>query len=99
MTGLHSPRVRLPVLLACLALMLASMLLASTGISEARPSPDAASSRLADNTRSGGAPAYNDPQQLSITFLRQLKYPGSDITIEQKLAPGVNYNRYPRSTI
>ncbi len=31
---------------------------------------------------------------LSISYLRQQKYPGSDIVIEQTLAPGANYDRY-----
>jgi uncharacterized protein len=31
---------------------------------------------------------------LSIEYLRERVYPGSDITIEQTLAPGSNYNRY-----
>ena len=31
---------------------------------------------------------------LSIDYLRKQKYPGSDIIIEETLAPGSNYNRY-----
>ncbi len=31
---------------------------------------------------------------LTIEYLRQRDYPGSDITIEQTLAPGANYSRY-----
>lgn len=31
---------------------------------------------------------------LTIDYLRQRNFPGSDITIEQTLAPGSNYNRY-----
>ncbi len=34
------------------------------------------------------------PNPLQIDYLRQLDYPGSDITIEQTLAPGSNYIRY-----
>lgn len=34
---------------------------------------------------------------LMIEYLRQQSYPGSEITIEQQLAPGVNYNRYVAS--
>ena len=34
------------------------------------------------------------PNPLSIEFMRKQAYPGSDIVIEQTLAPGANYNRY-----
>jgi len=34
------------------------------------------------------------PNPLSIEFMRQQSYPGSDIVIEQTLAPGVNYGQY-----
>jgi dienelactone hydrolase len=34
------------------------------------------------------------PNPLSIEFMRKQDYPGSDITIEQTLAPGANYNQY-----
>ncbi len=34
------------------------------------------------------------PHPLSIAALRGREYPGSDIVIEQTLAPGVNYNQY-----
>ena len=34
------------------------------------------------------------PFPLTFEYLRQQKYPGSEITIEQTLAPGVNYQRY-----
>ena len=84
MTGLHHPRGRLPVLLACLVLMLVT-----AGVGEARPSPDAVSSASADTIST-----HDRPQELSITYLRQQQYPGSEIYIEQKLAPGVNYYRY-----
>ncbi len=84
MTGLHLPRGRLPVLLACLVLMLAS-----AGVSEARPSPDVARSPSADSTIS-----HDRPEQLSITFLRSQKYPGSNLVVEQTLPSGINYHRY-----
>ena len=35
-----------------------------------------------------------DGEKLTIDYLREQKYPGSDIAIEQTLDPGVNYNRY-----
>jgi dipeptidyl aminopeptidase/acylaminoacyl peptidase len=34
------------------------------------------------------------PNPLSIEFMRKQPYPGSDIVIEQTLAPGANYSRY-----
>lgn len=34
------------------------------------------------------------PHPLTIEYLREQEYPGSEITIEQTLAPGSNYNRY-----
>jgi dienelactone hydrolase len=84
MTGLHLPRGRLPALLACLVFMLVT-----SGVSEARPSLDAVQSPAADI-----AVAHDSPHGLSITYLRQQKYPGSDIEIEQKLKPGPNYFQF-----
>jgi dipeptidyl aminopeptidase/acylaminoacyl peptidase len=34
------------------------------------------------------------PNPLSIEFMRKQDYPGSDIVVEQTLAPGANYNQY-----
>ena len=31
---------------------------------------------------------------LMVEYMRQQEYPGSDLVIEEVLAPGVNYNRY-----
>ncbi len=39
-------------------------------------------------------PSPTPLNSLSISYLRQRSYPGSDITIEQTLTPGSNYNRY-----
>ncbi len=39
-------------------------------------------------------PTSVPPNPLQIEYLRQRDYPGSDITIEQTLAPGANYNQY-----
>lgn len=38
--------------------------------------------------------AAEEPHRLSIEYLRQQTYPGSDIVIEQKLNAGSNYDRY-----
>ena len=34
------------------------------------------------------------PNPLSVEFMRRQRYPGSDIVVEQTLAPGANYNQY-----
>jgi uncharacterized protein len=36
----------------------------------------------------------NEPNQLSIEYMREQEYPGSDIVIEQTLPDGSNYSRY-----
>jgi dipeptidyl aminopeptidase/acylaminoacyl peptidase len=36
----------------------------------------------------------NEPNPLSIEYMRKQEYPGSDIVIEQTLPDGVNYSRY-----
>lgn len=41
-----------------------------------------------------GGPGEQEPHPLSIEALRKGEYPGSNITIEQTLAPGSNYQRY-----
>lgn len=46
---------------------------------------------ITSNTRNS-TPYSNDP--LSIAYQRVKKYPGSKITIEQTLEPGVNYQQY-----
>jgi dipeptidyl aminopeptidase/acylaminoacyl peptidase len=35
-----------------------------------------------------------DGEKLTLNYLREQKYPGSDIVIEETLDPGVNYDRY-----
>ena len=37
------------------------------------------------------------PNPLSVPYIREQAYPGSDIVIEQKLQPGANYQRYRAS--
>jgi dipeptidyl aminopeptidase/acylaminoacyl peptidase len=39
-------------------------------------------------------PTPEPPNPLSIEYMRKQVYPGSDIVIEQTLAPGANYNQY-----
>lgn len=41
-----------------------------------------------------GGLEIKNPHVLSIDYLRQIDYPGSDIVIEQTLTPGSNYQRY-----
>jgi dienelactone hydrolase len=38
-----------------------------------------------------------DPERLTIDYLRSLEFPGSELVIEQELAPGSNYQRYVAS--
>ncbi len=38
--------------------------------------------------------ALDEMHPLMVEYMRQQTYPGSDIVIEEVLAPGVNYNRY-----
>ena len=52
--------------------------------------PKSAPSSLSSNT-SG---LTNKPNSLSIEYMRNQEYPGSDITIEQTLPSGSNYSRY-----
>ena len=39
-------------------------------------------------------PSSTPPHPLTIEYLRQGDYPGSEIVIEEILKPGLNYNRY-----
>ncbi len=41
-----------------------------------------------------GQPQAQDTNPLQISAMRQKKYPGSQITVEQTLTPGSNYNQY-----
>jgi hypothetical protein len=45
-----------------------------------------------DLTNYGGP--INEPNSLSIEYMRKQEYPGSDIIIEQTLPDGSNYSRY-----
>lgn len=49
-------------------------------------------SSISNQTNYGGP--INEPNPLSIEYMRNQKYPGSDITIEQTLPDGSNYSRY-----
>ena len=57
-----------------------------------KTSPKTTSQRLTSQDNGGGPEVKIHP--LSIQALRDGEYPGSDITIEQTLAPGSNYQRY-----
>ncbi len=45
-------------------------------------------------TSEDGGGIFDKPHPLSIASLRAGEYPGSEITIEEELAPGSNYQRY-----
>ena len=51
-------------------------------------------SRFAINYSGKTLDIVSEPDPLSIEYMRQQKYPGSDIAIEQTLSPESNYNRY-----
>jgi uncharacterized protein len=74
---------------------------AATAIRSATSLVDATSTiMLARPSAPTSTPAGTDtptalpPNPLEIEYLRQLSYPGSAITLEQTLAPGLNYDRY-----
>jgi uncharacterized protein len=57
--------------------------------------PTAAPTATATPSRTPTATATATPQNpLSVAYMRQQSYPGSDIVIEQKLQAGANYQRY-----
>jgi len=63
------------------------------------PEPAATDTPTPANTPTATATATSTPtpvppNPLSIEFMRKQAYPGSDLVIEQTLAPGANYNRY-----
>lgn len=83
------------ILLGLLALMLnacsapATPTVTSEPISTATPTPTIVPTATPDPT-----PTPQPLSPLAIEYMRQQEYPGSDITIEQTLVPGSNYNRY-----
>jgi dienelactone hydrolase len=62
--------------------------------SAAESTASATSPALTPEAEPTREPGPNGEHPLSIAYLRSLEYPGSPITIEQTLEPGVNYNRY-----
>ena len=61
----------------------------------AAPAPvDAGEGNAPDDTALEEEYPIVDGSQLTIDYLRSLTYPGSDIVVEQVLAPGSNYERY-----
>jgi uncharacterized protein len=68
----------------------------------ATPQPTASRTPTATPTNSPTASptataTATPPNPLSVEFMRQQSYPGSDIVIEQKLQAGANYQRYRAS--
>ncbi len=64
---------------------------------KSNPSPTAAATKTstpAPTATLAPSPTPTPPNPLTIDFLRQRGYTGSDIKIEQTLTPGSNYNRY-----
>lgn len=72
---------------------------APTNTATATPAPTATATETATATPEPTATATATPTStpvnpLSILFMREGSYPGSDIVIEQTLQPGSNYQRY-----
>ncbi len=66
-----------------------------TSTATATPPPTATPSPTATPTATGTpTPTPTPAHPLMIDVMRQQSYPGSDIVVEQTLAPGVNYDRY-----
>ena len=68
-----------------------SRLLRRPAAATATPSPTSTSTPLPTATPTATATPIHP---LSIEYLRQQNYPGSELVIEQTLAPGSNYDRY-----
>lgn len=84
--------VRLSIVLAvALALCACSGAVEPATISEPT---SAATATAASVTIAPSTPTPQPLNPLTITSMRQQQYPGSDIAIEQTLAPGSNYSRY-----
>jgi uncharacterized protein len=93
--GSH-PDDKTAIALAPTALMAAStaeFIATPTLIPSATPRPTDTSTAVPTNTPTATATA-TPPNPLSVEFMRQQSYPGSDIVIEQKLQAGANYQRY-----
>lgn len=71
----------------CTRVLLALWLVSSISVSAAVAAPARQEAR-------GATAAEEAPHRLSIAYLRQQEYPGSDLVIEQTLAAGANYDRY-----
>lgn len=68
-----------------------------TATRTATPVPTATPTPTATRTPTSTATPTATPtpvNPLSIEYMRQQEYPGSDIVIEQRLTPGANYDRY-----
>ena len=76
----------------------AATLTATTTATPAPPTPTVTVTRTATVSTTATASATPSPtptlHPLTIDWLRSQDYPGSDITIEETLEPGANYNRF-----
>jgi len=63
-------------------------------VSTNTPAPSATPTSTATPTATPTATATPTPHPLTIQSMRERSYPGSDVTIEQVLPPGSNYQRY-----
>ena len=60
----------------------------------ATPATSTPTATLAPTPTTTPTPTPTPISPLSIQYLREQEYPGSDLVIEQTLAPGSNYDRY-----
>jgi dienelactone hydrolase len=67
---------------------------AAPALSEGGPATASATTASATTPTAASDVFTFDGERLTIDYLRGLTYPGSDIVVEETLAPGVNYDRY-----
>ncbi len=73
---------------------IAAVTLIQTSTATPSPTQTARATPTLTLTATATPTATPTPHPLSIQFMRQKQYPGSDIVIEETLEPGSNYHRY-----
>ena len=69
----------------------------ATTVSPTQPAPATSTTSPAITATEADDEFVFDPERLTIDYLRSLEFPGSELVIEQELAPGSNYQRYVAS--
>ena len=67
---------------------------AAAPVTPAAPAATAGGPVAATANTDAGIEIPVEPETLTIAYLRQQEYPGSEIVVEQTLGPGSNYSRY-----